>query len=615
MNYLLLVVGMIVLFVVIFYSFISDDNSDELHNMSDEDEEIENKDDESFEEKPIFKLVPDTSSSEELDIETIPNEEVKENESNVEEPQEENINEESSSSIQSEELPKEELEVKNIQNNVVAFEDRNQIKLSKVSNEEESVSKPVEITRIFPESKGTDPDLSVLQVGSEDDLRLRLELKQTIAKPVSLTKNKSVAAVVQFRIPDDILKYSDDLVSILENAESVFEKQYSFPFKTYQTTQLNRILLFEPSEERDIIVESLIVAYEIIIRFRKILESNKILRENKVRIAIGLSMGDVTFINRGVNSEPTLIGKPIYLAETLADIVNDFGIYVDQIIRTATIPMFDFKEWKPTVVRSNLPAIPLYELAGFNKPEEIASFVKSEDPAIRRAVAVAYRYFDLDDLHPLVELLRDKDRNVVYKAIYTISYIGSDKTNGALKLKLPEATDPDIKSKIIEAFGNAGNPGIIPVILASTKENSWKVRLAATKALYQLGASGALPHIEPMLNDEDNLVRIVANSIFFNETKKPEYFEVLKNGLRNASKRARATSIECLLAIDSETSLKEITNVFGKQELDLQKHILSKMLKSKCKILYQCFLTMFRNSSESLRPYIVEAVRQAGIVS
>ena len=187
--------------------------------------------------------------------------------------------------------------------------------------------------------------------------------------------------------------------------------------------------------------------------------------------------------------------------------------------------------------------------------------------------------------------------------------------NGVLKIRLREATDSDIKSKIIEAFGNAGNPSLLPVVLGSTKESSWKVRLAATKALYQLGGKESLTHLEAMLKDPDSIVRVVANSIFYKETNKAEYFSMLVDALGDASKRARATAVDCLMAIGSDNSLKEITNSFANQESDLQKHILSKMLDSKSKILYQCFLTMFKNSNESLRPHIVEAVRRAGIVS
>ena len=345
------------------------------------------------------------------------------------------------------------------------------------------------------------------------------------------------------------------------------------------------------------------------------MESDQILRDSRVKIAVGLSSGEMTFISRGVNSEPTLVGRPIYLAETLAEIVGDFGIYVDSSIHNATIPLCDFREWKPTIVRATLPAIPLFELVGWNKPEEIAQFVKHEESSARRAVAVAYRYFELEDFHPLIELLTDKDPSVVFEAINTISYIGSEKTNGVLKLRLPEASDPEIKSKIIEAFGNAGNPSVLPVVLASTKENSWKVRVAATKSLYQLGGKEALTHLEAMLDDPDSIVKVVANSIFYKETNKPEFFNYLISSLNDASKRARATAVDCLMKIGTDKALKEITNSFPNQEADLQKHILTKMVDSRSKILYQCFLTMFKNSNEALRPHIVEAVRRAGIVS
>ena len=87
------------------------------------------------------------------------------------------------------------------------------------------------------------------------------------------------------------------------------------------------------------------------------------------------------------------------------------------------------------------------------------------------------------------------------------------------------------------------------------------------------------------------------------------------SSLNDASKRARATAVDCLMKIGTDKALKEITNSFPNQEADLQKHILTKMVDSRSKILYQCFLTMFKNSNEALRPHIVEAVRRAGIVS
>ena len=575
MNYIIIAVVTIVIFIMIFVAFASDDREDEIGYLSEE----------------------DSTDSEKEDIEE------QSDSNNIEQP-----------SLQNEIVEKQE-EPQNTP--AVTEEDSDMFQQLSEEEEKEQITKTThaEITRIHPINKSIEPEKPVLEVGTEDDLRLRLVLKQNLAKPVSLEKSKCVAAVVQLRFPDDVIRNSNDFVNVLAHAEKVFEKPFSFEFDTFQASQFNRIWIFEPSEGRDVVIESLIDAYEVTIRFRKALESDKVLKDNKVKIAVGLSAGEMSFISRGVNSEPSLFGKPIYLAETLAEIVGDFGIYVDSAIHNATLPLFDFREWKPTIVRATLPAIPLYELVGWNKPDEIAQYIKHEEASARRAVAVAFKYFELEDLHPLIELLTDKDPSVVFEAINTISYIGSEKTNGVLKLRLPEATDPEIKSKIIEAFGNAGNPSVLPIVLASTKEKSWKVRLAATKSLYQLGGKDALSHLEEMLNDPDTIVKVVANSLFYKETGKPEYFNFLISSLGDASKRARATAVDCLMSIGTDRALKEITNSFANQEADLQKHILTKMVDSKSKILYQCFLTMFKNSNEALRPHIVEAVRRAGIVS
>ena len=581
MNYIIIAVVTIVIFIMIFVAFASDDREDEIGYLADEG--------------------TDGGANEE-------NQKVSEDNTNSEP---ERLEEVSFSPNN------EQTKIENIPNTTAVEDDSNLFQQLSDEEEKQQTAKvvPAEITRIHPVNTIQESSAPLLEVGTEDDLRLRLILKQNLAKPIFQEKSKCVAAVVQLRFPEDVIRNSTDFVNVLAHAEKVFEKPFTFEFDTYQGAQFNRIWIFEPSEGRDVIIESLIDAYEVTIRFRKALENDKVLKDNKVKIAVGLSAGEMTFISRGVNSEPSMFGKPIYLAETLAEIVGDFGIYVDSTIHNATIPLFDFREWKPTIVRATLPAIPLFELVGWNKPDEIAQYIKHEDASARRAVAVAYRYFELEDLHPLIELLTDKDPSVVFEAISTISFIGSEKTNGVLKLRLPEATDPEIKSKIIEAFGNAGNPSVLPVVLASTKEKSWKVRLAATKALYQLGGSEALSHLEQMLNDPDTIVRVVANSIFYKETNKPEYFSFLVTSLGDASKRARATAVDCLMMLGSDRALKEITNSFVNQEADLQKHILSKMVGSKSKILYQCFLTMFKNSNESLRPHVVEAVRRAGIVS
>ena len=118
-----------------------------------------------------------------------------------------------------------------------------------------------------------------MEVGTEDDLRLRLILKQNLAKPIFQEKSKCVAAVVQLRFPDEVIRNSTDFVNILAHAEKVFEKPFTFEFDTYQGAQFNRIWIFEPSEGRDVVIESLIDAYEATIRFRKALEKDTVLKD------------------------------------------------------------------------------------------------------------------------------------------------------------------------------------------------------------------------------------------------------------------------------------------------------------------------------------------------
>lgn len=571
MNYLIILVALVVIFIMIFAAFASDDREEEIGYLEGEDDSGKSK--KEIQENKEELLKNENSEGEGIE-------------------QEEQITEEFSddSSLFQQVSDAEEQEVM-----------------------EQPVNKPAEVTKI--RSIRPQQEIVLKEAGSEDDLRLRLNLKHNIAGPVSFEKIKCVTAVIQLRFPDDVIKHSPDFCNVLRHAEKVFENEFAFEFTTYQGSQFNRIWIFESSEDRNAIVESLIVAYEATVRFRQTIETDAVLRDNKVRISIGLSAGEMVFVNRGVNTEPTMFGKPVYIAETLAEVVGDFGIYVDSSIHDSTLPLFVFRELKPTVVRPTLPPISLFELAGWNKPYEISAFIKHDEASVRRAVAVAFRYFEIEDMHPLIELMSDKEREVVLEAVSTIGFIGSDKMNGALKLKLPEITDPEVKSKVIEAFGNAGNDSVLPLVRASTKENSWKVRLAATQAVYKLGGADSLANLQAMLNDPDSIVRVAANSIFYKETKQPEYFEALVDFLSDASKRARATAVDCLMEIGSDRALKEITNVFANQELDLQKHILVKMLGSKSKILYQCFLTMFKNSNEVLRPYIVEAVRRAGIMS
>ncbi len=459
--------------------------------------------------------------------------------------------------------------------------------------------------------------VAMVEAGGEEDLRLRIMLDQRLPAPTGHEEVKAVVAAVQLRFPEEVIASGDAFVKLIRRAENLFEKEFSFPFACYHSAQLDRILIFEKDESRDDeLFEALVVAFETVSRFKKILESDSALRDAKARVAIGLSSGPIVKVKRGIAAEPSWIGKAVYMAETLAEAAGDFSIYVDEQIHKAALPLFDFREWKPIKMRSPLPALPLFELVGWNKPEEIAAFVSHKDSFSRRAVAVAYRYLELDDMiQPLLELLSDSDEKVALEALETVKVIGSEQALGLLKRIFPEAQEAPFRSAIIDAFASIGKNEVVPVILGSTKEASWKVRLSAARALRRLSGKDALRHLEHLLEDADGAVRAGVCGIFYRETGKSQYLKELGELLRDLSNRARKTAADELLRVDSDEAVKMLVDGFADQEADLQRYILNRLEGSKSKILYQSFLTLFKISGEKIRPQIVEAVRRTGLVS
>ena len=496
---------------------------------------------------------------------------------------------------------------------------------SKVAVEKSSAVPPPEPLAKLPEKAAvrqiarSDPGerLNLLEVGSEEDLRLRIMLDQRLAVPTDAEEKNAVVAAVQIRFSEDVLTDKDSFLKLIRRAEAVFDKQFSFDFSCFATSQLDRIWIFGRDEGRDdALFEALVVAFEVVSRFKHTLETDSILRDSRARVSVGLAMGKLVKVSRGMVAEPTWVGKPAYLAETLAEAAGEFSIYVDEDIHKAALSLFDFREWKPVKLRSPLPPIPIYELVGWNKPDEIASFASHKEANARRAVAVAYRYLELDSkMQPLMELIGDSDEKVALEALETVKVIGNEHALGLLKRIFPETQDPVFRSAIIDAFASIGRNEVIPVLLGSTKEASWKVRLAASRALHKLAGADSLKHLEPLLDDPDGAVKACVNGAFYRATGKKEYLDVLAELSTDLSKRTRKAAIDELLDIESDAPLKTVIASFSEQETELQKHVLRRLEFSKSKILYQCFLSIFKNSGEKIRPFIAEAVRRAGLVN
>jgi len=118
-----------------------------------------------------------------------------------------------------------------------------------------------------------------------------------------------------------------------------------------------------------------------------------------------------------------------------------------------------------------------------------------------------------------------------------------------------------------------------------------------------------------LLADPDGAVKACVNGAFYRATGKKEYIDVLAELSTDLSKRTRKAAVDELLDVESDATLKTVIASFSEQEMELQKHILRRLEFSKSKILYQCFLSIFKNSGEKIRPFIVEAVRRAGLVN
>lgn len=453
--------------------------------------------------------------------------------------------------------------------------------------------------------------------GTEEDLRFRIILDQKLSPAQSSEKINTVALALQLRFPDENFEDEKTLIKQLQAAENVLERDFSSEFSCYPLSQLTRLLLFSSTRESDDpMFDALVVAFEIITCYKKAIENSDFLRESKLKASVGIAMGEVIKIERGLAAEPTWYGKACLMAETLAESAGDFSIYVDEQVHKAALPLADFREWKPIKLRASMPRVKLFELVGWNKPEEIASFVRHEDKQARRSVAIAYRYMDLDDrLQSLMELISDTEEEVALAALETLKEIGSEQSLGLLKRIFPETPDPEFRSAIIDVFATIGNKTVVPLILASTKEANWKVRLSAAKALYKLSQKDSLKHLEHLLGDSDGGVRAAVNSIFYTLTKKTEYYDNLVGLLVDLSQRARKIAVEELLSFESEVAIKAVVASFGEQETEIQKQILRKLEFTQSKILYQSYLKLFRQSGEPIRKLIVNSVRRAGLVS
>ncbi|MFZ2957327.1 MAG: HEAT repeat domain-containing protein [Candidatus Ozemobacteraceae bacterium] len=457
---------------------------------------------------------------------------------------------------------------------------------------------------------------SALRPGSEGDLKFRRLLDDQLAPVSDLKTMPAVAAVVQLRFPEEVLASQAAFIPLLQAAEALLiPEAVDFPFSVYLGNQMDRLWLFGFDEERDdAVFEALVCAKDVISRFKTGLENNPALSQAQARISIGMAYGEVTRTMRGPLGPVNHAGKAVYLAEILAEAAGDFMIYVDSDIHRLSLPLFDYREWRPTKLRDSLPPIAFFEVMGWNKKEEIFAFASHQETYARRSVAVAYRYLDFEELGPLLQLLSDDDEKVVMEALATVAAIGDDRALGILKRILPEAQKPAIRAAIIEAMGRIGKEDIVPVLLASSKDVNWQVRFQAVRGLYRVAGKDAIRHLEELRGDEDGAVRAAVRRIFYAYSQSEKDLSGLGELLTDLSTRARKAAMEALIDIGTPVALKMLAGCFREQDGEGRRYLLRLLMNASDGSLYQCFLSIFHEADERERSEIVSAMRRAKLV-
>lgn len=469
----------------------------------------------------------------------------------------------------------------------------------------------------FPHDAPSVADTRVAEVGEEGDLRFRVLLEDVLPVSTGVAVSQAVVACLQLRFSDDVLGRIEGFNQVLARAEEILQAERApFPAREYPAGQFSRLWVFTTDEDRDdSLLEAMVDVDDVVNRFRRSLDKDDLLREAKAVIAVGVAKGEVMQVSRGQLGVPGFAGRAVFLAEALAEAARDFQVYVDAEVHRHAQSLFDFREWKPVKLRSPLPALPYFELVGWNKKDEIFAGASSEEVAVRRAVAVAYRYLEFNDLSPLLGLLSDSDEKVALEALKTLIELGDERALGILKRILPEARNTALRSAVIEALGSIGKDEVMPVLLAASKDVNWQVRFSAARALHKICGAETVKHIGHLENDEDGAVRACFHGIMYAHTRDDRHLDILQDLLTDLSQRARKAAVEALIEIGTDRALFAVVSRFREQEADLRRHLLRLLVGCKSPVLYACFLKLFQIADGRSRPDIVTAVRRAQIVS
>lgn len=451
--------------------------------------------------------------------------------------------------------------------------------------------------------------------GDQEDFELRIQTYNALQPLNYIKKENAVVVAINTKISEQALTTENSLTSAYKKLEEVLDLnyiQFSEHLVTKQLLHADRALIFfvNPNLDYDPYFEAVFSAYLLVAKFKKNLETCSELSEAGAKISIGISSGEVIILNRGPFVTENVKGKPVFIAELLALSASDFQIFIDETIYNSAQVWFDLREWIPMKLWHTLPAMKFYEIIGWNKKEEIYSYINHQNASVRKAVATAFKYLEFEELMPLHHLASDNDESVALEAIKTLAEIKDDRSLAVLKKLVTETKNPFIRSEVINALGNLQKSDLMPIFLGYIKDIHWRVRRNSIYAIYNTLGEDSIKHIEQLLSDENGAVRAAALEVFYKVTKNSVYLKELKNLLNDLSVRARKSAILALCSINTNESLAIIVSTFPELDNDLQRFTIAQIqnLNLPQDKKWQYLLSFYKASNEKTRAEIVNLV-------
>jgi len=159
------------------------------------------------------------------------------------------------------------------------------------------------------------------------------------------------------------------------------------------------------------------------------------------------------------------------------------------------------------------------EVGGERAEELVMGAVWDSDPRVRREAIRTIARLELDSAEQLVlQLLEDSDRKVRMEAIKYASDVGLERAVRPILLTLDKADDAEDILVLLKALGRLGDPGAVPSIEKHAvptffRRPQTEVRIAAYRALKQIGTPHARQLLEQARDDREDAVRVAVEEI------------------------------------------------------------------------------------------------------